>query len=456
MWRVVPLLVPVGVAVTLDAAGWSREQALAAAILVGTALSWATELLPLFATAFVSIAAQMFLLANPAGWGGLGFEQGRGPEPRAFLAAAADPVLVLFFAGLALSRAISKTGVDRNVAAIVLRPLKQTPSRVLLGIMITTGAFSMLMSNTATTALMLAVIAPILRQLPAGDPFRKALILAVPLSANIAGMATPIASPPNAIAVSYLARAGVSIGFNRWMAMAVPLVLTLLALTWRWLLRRYPPGAHSWQLDFPQARLSPAGTWVLIVALVAVVVWVTEPWHGVPAAVAAVLPVILLLATSVVSREDVNTLDWDVLILIAGGLTLGYSLQVTAVDQRLASMVPAGAGDAARLGMLAFATFTLGTFFSNTAVASMLMPVAVTVVLGGGGRLDIAGYALPIALVASLSMALPVSTPPNAMAHATGEVSRRDFVQTAGCIGLVGTLLVVVVFAFVRPWVLGW
>lgn len=435
----------------MSAAGWSREQAFALAILAGTALAWATEALPLFATAFISIAAQMFFLSNPAGWPGLGFEQGDGPEPRAFLAAATDPVLVLFFAGLVLSRAISKTGLDRSIAARVLGPMGDTAPRLLSGVMITTAGFSLLMSNTATTALMLALIAPVLRQLPGGDPFRKALILAVPLAANIAGMSTPISSPPNAIAVSYLARAGVAIEFHRWMMLALPLVAVLLAVTWQWLLRLYPPSTAAYRLDFGDARVTAAGKLVLVTAIVTIAVWMTEPWHGVPASVAAVLPVILLLVTSIVSRNEINTLDWDVLILIAGGLTLGYSLQVTAVDERLASIIPLGTGEASRLGLLVLATFVLGTFFSNTAIASMLMPVAATMAAGSAGGLDLTGYALPIALVASLSMALPVSTPPNAMAHATGELTRRDFLQTTGCIGLAGAALVLVLFAFLRP-----
>jgi sodium-dependent dicarboxylate transporter 2/3/5 len=197
------------------------------------------------------------------------------------------------------------------------------------------------------------------------------------------------------------------------------------------------------------------GTWVLSVALVTVVVWMTEPWHGVPASVAAVVPVILLLVSSAVSRQDINTLDWDVLILIAGGLTLGYSLQVTAVDQKLSSLFPESASDTSRLGLLVLATFVLGTFFSNTAIASMLMPVATTAAVAGAPNSDFTGHALSIALVASLSMALPVSTPPNALAHATGGLSRRDFLQTAGCIGLVGAMLVFLMFGSARPWVLG-
>jgi sodium-dependent dicarboxylate transporter 2/3/5 len=448
------VLVPIGLAVMLSLAGWPREQVFAAVILAFTAILWVTEAVPLFATAFVSIAAQMFFLSNPAGWPGLGFARGDAPEPETFLDAAADPVLVLFFAGLVLSRAISKTGVDRRIADLVLSPLADTPARMLLGVMITTSGFSLLMSNTATTALMLALIVPILEQVPPGDPFRKALIVAVPLSANVAGMATPIASPPNAIAVSYLARGGVTIGFQEWMIVAVPLVVILLAGAWRWLLWCYPPRTAAWRLELPDSRLSGAGTWVIAVAIVTVAVWMTEPWHGVPAAVAAALPVILLLVTSVVGREDINTLDWDVLILIAGGLTLGYTLQVTAVDQRLAALIPTNAGEAARVGVLAATTLALGTFFSNTAIASMLMPVA-TITAVGSDSLDLTSCALTVALVASLSMALPVSTPPNAMAHATGELARRDFLQTTGGIGLIGATLVVLMFAFVRQWMLG-
>jgi sodium-dependent dicarboxylate transporter 2/3/5 len=194
---------------------------------------------------------------------------------------------------------------------------------------------------------------------------------------------------------------------------------------------------------------------VLLVAALTFAVWITEPWHGVRASAAAVLPVTLLFATGIVTRADVNSLDWDVLILIAGGLTLGYSLQITGLDQRLATLVPAGASDVARLALLAAATLVLGTFFSNTAVASMLMPVAVIAAGLGIGGLDLTSYVLAIALVASLSMALPVSTPPNAMTFATGEVTTRDFLRTAGSIGLLGALIVLFVLTFVRPWIGG-
>jgi di/tricarboxylate transporter len=94
--------------------------------------------------------------------------------------------------------------------------------------------------------------------------------------------------------------------------------------------------------------------------------------------------------------ERCHSLDWDVLILIAGGLTLGYSLQVTALDERRFTT----------LAVLGFATFGFGTFFSNTAIASMLMPVAVAAAAGTTG-LDLTSAALMVALAASMNIALP-------------------------------------------------
>lgn len=435
-------IVAIAIAWLAHLAGWPREQVLASAILATTVLLWITETLPLFATAFISISLQILLLANPGQWSWLGFSDRSGPTLRDFMSAAVDPVLLLFFSGLVLSRAAVKAGVDRKLAAVVLRPMTGSPAHLLAGVIAATSFFSLWMSNTATTALMLTLVVPILTQLPAGDRFRKALVLAVPVSANIAGMSTPIASPPNAIAMSYISRAGLEFSFVGWMVLAVPLVVALLVATWWWLLRSYGSTATDWSVDLPDAHLSRRGAWVILVAILTFTTWITEPLHGVPASVAAALPVTLFFATAVITRDDVNSLDWDVLILIAGGLALGYTLQVTGLDQRFAAIVPVDASDWVRLTALAAATLALGTFFSNTAIASMFIPVAV-ITSTLSVSVGLTTFVVATAFVASLSMALPMSTPPNAMAYSSGELTSRDFMRTGGLIGACGAAVVV-------------
>src|SRR5690606_32456675 len=118
----------------------------------------------------------------------------------AVLNAAVSPTLVLFFAGLVMARAAVKEGVDQTMGGWLLRPFLGSRRLLLFGVMGVTALFSMWMSNTATTAFMLTLTMPLLAQIPPADPYRRALMLAVPFAANIGGVGTPIASPPNAIA----------------------------------------------------------------------------------------------------------------------------------------------------------------------------------------------------------------------------------------------------------------
>lgn len=178
----------------------NREAAFMAGIFVLAAMLWVTEALPLFATSLLVIGLQAVLLANPGGWPGLGFQSGRSPSYREILSTAADPVLVLFFGGFVLAQAAVKVGMDRAMSALLLRPFGGKPRWVLLGLMLITLLFGMWMSNTATATMMLAVVTPMLTALPPKEPFRKALVLCIPFSANIGGMSTPVASPPNAVA----------------------------------------------------------------------------------------------------------------------------------------------------------------------------------------------------------------------------------------------------------------
>ncbi len=322
----------------------------------------------------------------------------------------------------------------------------RTHATLLAGVLGVTALFSMWMSNTATTAFMLTLVMPLVARLPEGDGARKALLLAVPFAANIGGLGTPIASPPNAIALGYLQRAGVSLGFLEWMLFAVPLVLVLLAFA-GWVIAkvcRMEPGRAA-RLELGAPALTGRGRVVVAVFALTVALWVSEGLHGLPAAVVALLPLVLLVVTGLIDRTDVNRLDWDVLLLIAGGLALGYGLESTALDERVVAALPAARGFGLVLVMMGL-TLTLSTFLSNTAVANLLLPVGLAAALAVGG--DPQGVVIGIALAASLSMALPISTPPNAMAYATGEVAARDMRLAGAVVGLVGIAAAAAVLAW--------
>ena len=93
----------------------------------------------------------------------------------------------------------------------------------------------MFLSNTATAAMMLTFLTPVLKSLPADGKGKIALALAIPIAANIGGIGTPIGTPPNAIALKYLndpMGMNMNIGFGQWMAFMTPFAILLLFIAW--------------------------------------------------------------------------------------------------------------------------------------------------------------------------------------------------------------------------------
>ena len=419
---------------------WPREAVFMAGIFVLAATLWATEALPLFATALLVIALEIVLLANPGGWPGLGFAGGSAPDYRQIVHAAADPILLLFFGGFLLAQAAAKEGVDRAVSSLLLAPFEKHAKTLLLGVLGVTATFSMWMSNTATAAMMIALVAPIVAQLPPGEPFRKALTLAVCVGANLGGLGTPIASPPNAVAVGFLRQAGYPVGFLDWMLVGVPLMALLILCAWLLLWRLFPPRTAALRLELVRHRLSGRAIYVVGVFVTTVLLWLSEHWHGLPAPVVALLPAIALTAPGILSRDDLHRLPWNILILIGGGIALGAGMQMTGLDRLLVQQLPAGSGGPWLLASLVLATVIISTFMSNTAAANLLLPIGIST--AGSGSPVLA--AVSIALAASVSMALPISTPPNAIAYASGEISTRDLARVGIVLGLVSMILIVI------------
>lgn len=428
-----------------------REAALMSGIFVLAAVLWVTEALPLFATSLLVVGLEIVLIANPGSWSGIGFESGQSPDYRAFVSAAADPILLLFFGGFLLARAAVNEGVDQAMSALLLRPFGSKPPMVLLGFMLVTALFSMWMSNTATTAMMIALVGPMLATMTPDEPFRKGLILSIPFAANIGGMGTPIASPPNAVAVGFLADHGLPISFLDWMLVTVPLMVALLFFAWQLIWRVYRPKTVGLEFETQPKPLKARSWFVAGVFVITVILWLTDKWHGLPSAVVALLPAVAFTASGVLKRNDINSLDWHILILISGGIALGFGIQQTGLDQIFVGWLPIREGTPVIVItiILVSATVVLSTFMSNTAAANLLLPIGISTATVLGENVDglMVQFALSIALTASVAMALPISTPPNAIAYGRGDLEVRDMARVGGIIGAVAVIAIVMLLA---------
>lgn len=420
---------------------------------------WIFEIIPGHATSILIIFSEIILFSNPGKWEFLKEYSGPGKPttPSVFLASLADSAVILFLGSFALAKACVKVGVDRWLANRVLPYFGTSPKYVLLGLMCITATISLWMSNTATASLMIALVFPLLMVLDKDEKFRKAVLIGIPFAANLGGIGTPIGSPPNVIAFANLKNQGYGeyISFGTWMLVAVPLLIILLFAAWFWLLRTFP-ASEGLSLSLRYETISEEGAekrlrFVLFGFLATVFLWLTESFHGIPAGVVALIPLLLFTAFGILEANDLRSLEWDVLILVAGGIALGTGIEKSGAGIWFGELIgnQAGPGESLWvLGIFFSVGLFLSTFLSNTATANLLVPLALPVanLLLPGNESYTIQLVLGSALGASLAMSLPVSTPPNAVAYAVGGFEIKDMAGVGVKIGILG--LVLVLFGF--------
>lgn len=407
---------------------WIEDPVFQRALIVGAVCLtlWLTEVVPPYVPTFVLWAltplllhgfGDQFQLARVLGW-------------------SANPVLALFLGGFALSVAASRYGIDSLIARLAVR-LSGGSKLLLLALTVTaTASLSMWMSNIAAAAMMIAALHPLFMGVPKGDRFRRALLLGIALGANFGGMATPIGTGPNAIAIAAIASSH-SITFVEWMVFALPLAIGLMIAGLLILIARFHVHGAATELpDISVKTPNRQGRLVMIVFFVTVAAWLTEPFHGTSSAIVALIATAVLFGSGLLKREDLARIDWSTLVLIAGGIALGNLLEQSGVIRVAGAGVPWQELPAAmRLFILCFASALLSALMSNTAAVTMLIPLAAS--------LDPApSTAVLIAIAASLGIPFVISTPPNAMVYGEGGIKFSDLAVPGLILMILGCTIV--------------
>ena len=203
---------------------------------------WSTEAVPAFAVGLLIMGYLVFALGPP-----MLLEEPWDVGP--YLNTWSSQVIWLMLGGFFMAEGLSRTGLDRKLFALAIKPAGTKPAPVLLAVMLTSAVASMFISNTSTTVLMIGAVLPLVRQLGNEEPFAKALMIAIPLAASVGGMGTIIGSAPNAIAAGAAAESGSSIDFVEWMLVGVPVSLTLVITAWLFLLKLHPATIKGITLD---------------------------------------------------------------------------------------------------------------------------------------------------------------------------------------------------------------
>jgi sodium-dependent dicarboxylate transporter 2/3/5 len=338
-----------------------------------------------------------------------------------------------------LSAALNKMRLDEWLARWIIGKTGNSVPNLMLGVMGITAFLSMWLSNTAAAAMMLALIIPVIQGLPEGDRYRQSLLLSIAFSANLGGLGTPIGSPPNAIAMQYLTQIDLAPSFGTWMMIGVPGVISMLWISWI-LLRVLFPGQARIDLsldDQMPIELDLPFFVVLGTTLLTILGWMTSALHGYSAGTIALFSVVVFFAARILDVKDLRQLSWDVLLLMGGGLCLGVVLSKSGLATWLIDGLPIDDVPVFWL-MVIFGTVAclMSSVMSNTATANLMMPI----ILG----LDvepISPLLIGIAFCCSLAMPLPVSTPPNAMAFGSNQLTVKEMVKAGAPITAIGVVL---------------
>jgi sodium-dependent dicarboxylate transporter 2/3/5 len=435
------------------------------AIFAFAALMWMFEIIPNWTTSLVVIVVMLLTVSNK----GLAFlctpEAGSLVDYKSIMASFADPVVMLFMGGFVLAIVASKYGMDAVMAKSLLGIFGKKPRMVLLGFLIVIAIFSMFMSNTATAAMMLAFLAPVLKALPEDETGKVGLALSIPVAANLGGIGTPIGTPPNAIAIGALENAGYQIGFGPWMTRMVPFVIVMILLAWVLLQLFFPFKSDKIELKIEvKERKKDWKTYVAwITFFVTILLWVTESLTGINSNIVALIPLAVYTCTGVFGKDDIKEINWSVLWLVAGGFALGTGLNKTGLAATLIHAIPFSAMNVVLVIIVAgLICYFLSNFISNSATAALLVPILVVVgtamadpsaannaqFVSLGGMYSMIPF---IAVCASLAMLFPISTPPNAIASSTGLVKTSDMTKVGIIVGATGFLLGYFLLTVIAP-----
>lgn len=398
----------------------STEQNNCLALVLCASLLWATEAMPLFVTALLVPFIVVVLRIPKHDDSG---ERMTSEEASKFIFSQMwSSVIMLLLGGFTLAAALSKYDIAKRIATAILSRSGTNPKIVLLNLMFVAAFLSMWISNVAAPVLCYSISQPLLRTLPDGSVFAKALVFGIALASNIGGMISPIASPQNIIALENLHPEP---SWGQWFAVSIPVSLVSLFLVWVLLLLTFRENSrtpitlgHVRELQDP---FNAKQYFICGVTILTIVLWIfSHNLEGVfgEMGVTALVPIVLFFGTGLLSSEDFNNFLWTIIALAMGGIALGKAVSSSGLLKTIAHAIEGAVEGMSLYGvLLVFGLMILivATFVSHTVAALIILPLVQSI----GNDLPNPRPGILVmasALLCSAAMGLPTSGFPNVTA----------------------------------------
>lgn len=388
------------------------------ALLVCASLLWATETIPLFVTSLVVplLIVNFGVLKNSDG-----SPMGTSDSSKFILSTMWNSVILLLLGGFTLAASLTKYHIAKLISTWILSKAGTNPSIVLLTVMSIALFASMWVSNVAAPVLCYSLIQPLLRTLPKGSHFINALILGIALASNIGGMASPIASPQNMIAIGAMDPPP---SWGQWFVIALPVCVLSLLLIWVFLLLTFNCNSKNSQLvaiRTMDGKFTAVQWYIVGVSLLTILLWCfASKLEGVfgEMGIIALIPIILFFGPGLLTTEDFNNYPWNIVVLAMGGTALGKAVASSGLLATIAVTIQHEVQGFSLFGVIltfGLLILTMATFVSHTVAALIVVPLVSEI----GNSMEDPHPRLLImasALLCSAAMGLPTSGFPNVTA----------------------------------------
>ncbi len=452
----------------LNDAAWGT-----ACLMALMAIWWATEAIPIPATSLLPLVILPLIGAG---------------RPKIVGADYANHIVLLLLGGFIIALGIERWDLHKRIALNVVSRVGTQPGALIFGFMLATALLSMWISNTASTLMMVPIALSAASALGGSSAsFRTALLLGICYAASIGGVATPIGTPTNLIAINWLqAEAGASISFPQWMAFGIPAATLLVPVAWWSVTHGLPKISDAkavladvknqrtalGRISAQEARVALvfgliALLWVLrlpiTLGLKAAGITLFDGYSGaeIDMMIAMFGAILMFLVPAgsgtrraLLNWEEAERLPWGVLILFGGGIALGNAVSRTGLSAwigenlQVLNTLPPLVFICVVVALVIFLT----ELTSNVATMTTLAPIlgSLSIAIGAAPESLLA----PAAVAASCAFMLPVATAPNAIVYATGDVPIQQMMRKGLYVNLIGIVVISAIGFWIAPRVL--
>jgi len=424
-------------------------------VLIIAAGLWTTEAVPLVATSILIPIMQALL----------GVQSFKGALSPFF-----DTVVMLLLGGFLLAVAVSKHDLDEYFAYKILSKINADARIVVLVFMLTTGFLSMWISNTASAALMLTIALKLTEEMKENNEYLpKIMVLGVAYSATAGGLSTLVGTTTCAMAAGSLKDIiGYDLSFSSWIAYGFPIAILMIFIIWATLLAIFPVKKGKLpKMQYKNEELNTQQKMTLGLFFLAILLWLTsklpEPislilgWsgHGQSSSIIAGIIAVSLLISGILDEKDIPKANWNSLLLIGGGLSLGKSMEISGLANTISNYLynyTRGQSEIVIISLVVAFGLGISIIASNTASAGLFLPIAIG--LGNSTNVSPIILAIVVGISTSLDFMLPVGTPPNAIAYSTGKVTMREMIKAGFILDIIGAILTIFFASYIWPYLI--